>query len=424
MLEDYGKHTVQSEKSGFFRITGRNSENPFKKNSFHNNFRNYLDRCAELLVDRAGKNRVKGILLSGSFSLGEGSISFDSGSPTLLSDIDLLVVVESLDIHYRLLKIKQELSEACEMLFLKTSFMGHIDIGVVMLEEFKSFPRSPGSYDMRRYGVVLFGNPFIPKLLPDFGSDGISGREGVRLLENRIASLLGAYPSKEISSVNEQYRFLYQIAKAYMDILTAGLCVAGCYVPGYEKRWEFLNKSGIRELPEGLITGKIVKKAKRWLDFKLDPSLERIGIPEKDYDEIWFEAAGDVMKCWKRYEAYLQAGDYRSSDLSEASSLLKARRTKRWKRDNLRAWKGYLSQCPPGRRLSIILPRIISMPFKPPVEIVRAEGVRLLDHAVAAGPGGDAQVLPCGFSYGKVAWKEAALELNRQWQMLVSGRRG
>jgi len=420
LLQDQENEKDQPDETVFFRHTAGDDSIQFK-NRYHDRFRHYLKQCGDLLTDRIGAENIEGILLTGSFSLGEGSILFDDETATFLSDVDLLVIIDDLKLLLRLLPEKNRLARECESLFHHTIFEGNIDVGIVTVAEARKFARSPGVFDMRRHSILLAGDETLKNIFPAFEADQVAGSEGIILLENRIVSFLGAYPGPDSMTARHKHRMIYQVAKVYTDILAAAFCLSGNFISGYEKRWEHLSGDDREGGTVDLVGRDILGKAGKWVEYKLSPSKNTAENMIGDPSQLWLEAARDLITAWKRYESFLQGKDHSDAD-PVTVDLLRSRSGRRWKKINILAWKGFLADQSVRRRFSVINNLWRSIPKKMPLEIVRETGVRLLDQAVSKGIDTDFSRVAKWYSSRRKNFADAAGDLNRIWKMIVFGR--
>ncbi|MBN2185763.1 MAG: hypothetical protein JW746_10615 [Candidatus Krumholzibacteriota bacterium] len=423
MLRDQEKEPDRYKEALFFRQVEGDRPSHIKQ-KYHDKFRECLGRCADLIADRAGPEHITGILLTGSFSLGEGSILFEGETAVFLSDIDLLVLVDDLDLLLRLLPERERLSVECESLFSGTVFEGRIDVGIVTVSEAGGFSRSPGVFDMSRHSVILQGESSVRDCFPHFSEDQIDGREGIVLLENRIASFLGAWPSSNSLSSRNAHRFFYQNAKSYMDIITGALCLTRRYQPGYEKRLGYVKGESVDEAAGKLLDDKIVSKAESWLAYKMVPTEKILEEQGRDYKKIWLNTAADIVKSWKSFESFLQERDPLQQNGGSVEGLIAGRKSGEWKLDNIRAWKSALEGKTLRDKISIAGSLGSSITRCSPMELLRETGVKLIEHAVTIGTD---TVIPEQGGWllsGAGKWDIAAAELNAKWKKLVFGREG
>ncbi len=391
-------------------------------------FKPFLEACADLLVERIGERNVRGIFLCGSFAADEGSVVLETTIPIILSDVDLVVVLESLESMRAFYKMRSELGNACEKLMPDVRFSGHIDIGMFLTESLRGLPPRPGVFEMKARGRMLYGDEKVLDLIPAFEPAAIGNREAVILIENRIISLLGAFPEKSGGSREDLYPFLYEVARVYTDLATAALCLTGLYRLGYRKRWELLQtaiEDQDSDLLRRLLPDELVAKIGRWTIFKLSPSIENHGIASEDgfMMQLWEECERDVLAFWRRGEAYVQDANVTLADPPPVSTLLATRkRSGRWI-DHYRNWNWYLSVLPRIRRISLFFAIGKRLLSTEPIDIVREQGVRLIDRHINRDADGSIPKPPGGFPHRGSTWRDATASLVSVWRELVTGRK-
>mgnify|MGYP001824861568 FL=1 len=320
------------------------------------------------------------------------------GDTVFLSDIDLLLVVHSMETHAVLYAGRSRIGEACESILPGIRFEGRIDIGVMTAGELGAMSRSPGVFAMKERGVVLYGEDNILDALPSFSAGEIGEAEALKLLENRMASFLGCRTGVERPEGVALYRFLYEVSRVYTDIVTASLCAAGLYRPGYRARAGFLASSDASSVRSDL-GESLVEDAMRWTAFKTDPNREPVWTRNDRAPHMWLEAAGDILAVRDRISGTYE--DRRDGDRPGFKDLLRA-----WKKASMR----------PG-----LIARALSSGIKPE-EHIREESVRLIRHAAEKGTHGDIGGAPGGYPHGRVSWEEAASRTYSEWRRLVTGR--
>jgi hypothetical protein len=384
-----------------------------------------LGTCTEAIIAAAGAGNITGILLSGSFCTNEESVAFENGKPVLLSDVDIVVVVHSIEVLGDLFERRDEIGSACEDMVEDVCFIGHVEVGVLHVEELSKLPPRPGVFDMRAAGRMLYGDESILERIPLYEPSQIGGRESIILIENRIIPHLRAVPAAASEETGDRYRFLYQICRAYTDIATAALGLAGLYRTGYLNRLEPLRGGDTGSRLHTLVSDALVERIDRWTRFKIAPSAEIPGrtggtvAPE----ELWERSASDLLDTWMKGETLVQ-GIQSSDDAGGIDRLLGARSISGTRRDKLRSWKGYLSRLPVGERLRLAACTGKILLDAGPLDLVREYGVRLLGYRLEGGGGSEVPAPPGGFPYGGGDWSQAVRDLYDVWAELVFGRKG
>ncbi len=372
---------------------------------YSDSFPGFIERCRDLIIDEAGAGNVGGLILSGSFASGEGSVMMLGGDPVFLSDIDLLLVTSTPASHAGIYSRRTAIGKACEELLPGARFDGRIDMGVMTLGELAAMPRSPGVFDMREKGVLLKGRSDLLARFPDFTADEIGPGEAVRLLENRMAALLGNRPGTDRPGGVDLYRFLYGISRIYTDIVTASLCAEGMYLPGYRARSDFISSSAEASQVRGKLGDSLIADAVKWTGFKIDPGAEEVWTVDSRASHLWLEAAGDLLAV--RDSISLQAG------WSAADAGLH-------QMDLLRAWKAVAAELPLIGRFRLLAGALLS--GRDPGAHLREESVRLIRHATEKGTGGVVGAAAAWYPHGRTSWEHAASMTSSAWRRLVTAR--
>jgi hypothetical protein len=396
--------------------------------SLSTRFPSFLPDCAELVTERIGADLVKGVFICGSVAAGEETFVSEVEPPILLSDVDLVAVPLSLATLKEWYPRRFELGAACEGLVPGLQFSGRVDVGLLLPGDLAKLPARPGVYDMRSAGRVLGGDPRLLDLIPAYERSAIAAREGVILVENRIASFLGSYPPECALTRTGIYEFLYQVARVYTDIAVAALCVAGRYEPGYVRRRVLLKEAaegaGERAVAS-LVSAEIRSKVDRWTSFKLEPSMGALGVAPEPHilRRVWIDAGKDLLWFWRQALSYLRdpAADL-LHPLAVEALVGKGRGSGGWA-DHARGWRAFLSRYPAMKRCMLAGSLGARLFTSAPLDLVREHAVRLLHQRLAFG--GERRVAGgvLGFPHGGGAWAEAAWELSSTWKEIVFGRK-
>ena len=381
----------------------------------------YVETCAGHIAEAIGPEEILGIFLCGSFALGEGGISLDGSKALLVSDIDILVVVERYETLERMLPKRYELGRSCEDLTSDMEFIGRVDVGIMLPEDLENMPPRPGVFDLKRHGRAIYGSEALLDLVPEYGPEQIGGRESVSLLENRIASLLGAFERTNVTSDEFPYSFLYEIARVYTDIATAFLSISGRYAPGYENR-SVLFEGAIREKQLAVKPSEeLASIVSFWTGFKLRPSRSKLEgeLEPARLLELWEEASARIVSCWSACESYLQG---RKRDECGVSGLLAEREHTGGARTNLRAWRSFLAGRPIRSRLASIVGAGKDLCRYDPSSLVRATALRLMAAYIEGKGDAGVEEVP-GFPGRRWdSWNGAAADISALWREIVYGR--
>ncbi|RJR31752.1 MAG: hypothetical protein C4574_00830 [Candidatus Latescibacterota bacterium] len=386
----------------------------------------FLASCARLVEERVGADRLRGLVLCGSFATGDESIVLETEPPILLSDVDLAAVVGSLADLERWSPRRTELGAACEALLPEVRFAGRVDVGIMLPRDLAALPARPGVLDMKSAGRVLAGDPEILSAVPAYGPRDVPAREAVILVENRIAALLGLAAASAGPADEEWYRFRYEIAKVYTDVAAAALSVAGSYRAGYAERARIVSAAAgdPGSLLGRLVDEPLARRIASWTRFKIAPSRDSAAGADEGggAEAAWERAASDLERFRALAASVAVSGEAGLSRPPSAERLAKAGRRAGTARDRLRSWRGYLARIGPRRAIEIAIARGAGMLAAFPDDVVREHAARLLSHRVRLGAGAPVARPPGGFPYRAAAWNEAASQLSAAWRGIVFGR--
>lgn len=389
------------------------------ESAFPERLERFLSECVETILDRIGPARARCIYLCGSFAAGEGSVAFTGGLPLFLSDIDLVLVADSEETHADVYPYRRALGAACEARFPEARFHGQVDIGVLLAGELGSLSPSPGVFDMRRLGRVLYGDASVLEMLPA-PDPGAIGPDAARLLcENRIASMLATAGDLLDRSRLESPPFRYALSRVYTDIATAELCSAGAYRPGYAERLRWLREDPGAERIRGFLGQTLLERIGSWTAYKLRPVPETV--PSGSMIKIWLDAASDILGAWRRAAAASAGIDGEGAPSLPTEELIGRTRRRGSLRDVIRSWRAYEVMRNGNPRFRAFVEALPRMRAGMPDDVVRGEAVFLMDAAATKGLRQRVTRPDGGFPHDGGTWHEAASATSRTWKWLVYG---
>ncbi|HVO76597.1 MAG TPA: hypothetical protein VMT60_01305, partial [Candidatus Bathyarchaeia archaeon] len=112
----------------------------------------FIPEFARVIEERLGADTLEAVFLCGSFALGEETVVLETEPPVLLSDVDLVAIVRSLDALSMWAPRRAELGAACESIMSDVRFSGRVDVGVMLAADLAALPPRPGVFDMRSSG--------------------------------------------------------------------------------------------------------------------------------------------------------------------------------------------------------------------------------------------------------------------------------
>jgi hypothetical protein len=198
--------------------------------------RRVLARCAGLLQERLGPDKLVALVLTGSFARGEGSVM--TGGPVLrvLGDIEFLVVLPSeIDFH-RLRGFFPAWSREASRL---ASDEVRVDIEFGPVEVGYLARRARPSifvYDLVRHGKVIAGRGDMLREVPPFTAADIPPQDALHLVFNRLIEQLEAYDRAASLDDVALWEVAYQRTKLVLDLAGSALAFRGRHEPSYASR--------------------------------------------------------------------------------------------------------------------------------------------------------------------------------------------
>lgn len=367
-------------------------------------FKRTLYGMVDRLLSRTGSEGVLAVFLCGSFATSEGAVIVEQGRPLFVSDLDLVMVVDSQQLHREILGAKKELGSLCEEAGEGAIFVGGISVGVYHISELPGLPPSPLVLDMKKRAVTLFGDGGIRERI---GAERVSEEQGVRLLENRISAFLGSAALRESDDPIRQVLLAYSVARVYTDILSVFLIFQGRYIPGYRDRLKLIQGSG--ESSSYQVPEQLLDKIGKWTGYKVNPFLPD---REMDLEDLWKEAGGDILYHWSIF----RSGAGMTGNPPSIDELLGKATSRRSLKERIRRWSGKLG----GFRLLAALPAGVFldrglMRFTPG-ELINLSGVKVLKGLVERGEQSQVEYPERDFRFSKNKAGIAAAELYKLWK--------
>ena len=192
-----------------------------------------LDRCLGAFARFSVSQNVVALVLTGSFSRGEGSIVLDdSGNSYVLGDIEFFVVLGEGANHSLTHTQLSALSSTVEQELAEKQIYCKVEFSPVARSYFRRVRPNIFNYELLKHGKVVFGDKSILQDISSFGAESIPPEDGFFLLCNRIVEQLIAWKSTENNSCDNRY----QILKLYLDMAGSCLVASGRYAPTYAER--------------------------------------------------------------------------------------------------------------------------------------------------------------------------------------------
>ncbi len=389
----------------FFSLSYGEGQSSDKSEHFNQKwFRLLLDRMMDKLLWKTGAEGIRAVFLCGSLATGEGSVILVQGKPLFISDLDLVMVVDSGRLHRKILGMKKELGAVCEASVEEASFAGGVSVGVRHTSELPGLPPSPLVMDMKERALTLYGDQSLKNRI---GVERVSEAEGIRLLENRISGFLGSAALRGKNDNVSKVLLAYSIARVYTDILSVFLIYQGRYIPGYRARLkliEMTEESLSYPVPEDLMD-----KMNKWTGYKISPYFPD---PEWSQEDHWQKAGRDLIYYWRVF----RSGAEGAGKPPAIEELLGEALSRHSLRDRIRRWSGKLGklQLLAGLPGAVFINRGI-LRFTPR-EMINLYGVGVLEAIIKNGEEYEVRYPDGNFGFKSDKAGIAAAELYNLWK--------
>jgi hypothetical protein len=158
-------------------------------------FDKMLDKHLEEIADAVRHSGVAAdiaaVILGGGYGRGEGGVLKTSGGrKKLYNDLDFFVIAENLS-HIKLKKVDKVMASIGDDFSRKLE----IDVDFGPAKNLRQLAKTPFTMmwqELREGHIVIYGDKYIPDILPDYDLHDLPRSEGLRLLLNRGAGLLFA----------------------------------------------------------------------------------------------------------------------------------------------------------------------------------------------------------------------------------------
>lgn len=193
---------------------------------------------AELVPARQGKG-LRAIILTGSLARDEATILVRGSGFELLGDADLLLVYgasNSIPDHVQVESVLCEAEDRC----LERGLRASVHAGAVSPRYLQKLPKSIFAYELRHCAKVIWGEPEILTLIPEFAAAEIPHEDAWRMISNRMIELMDASRQFMQDATTLDEGLHYATVKMFLDLATSYLVFAGEYRPSYRERGERL----------------------------------------------------------------------------------------------------------------------------------------------------------------------------------------
>ena len=244
--------------------------------------RRIVDGCAGFLADRL-RGRLVGLVLTGSFSRGEGTVLPVNGHLRVLGDIEFLVVVPRLTDYRALRRRVGDWGREASARLGAPAVAVDIEFGPVEVGYLRHRARpSIFVYDLATHGKVVWGPADLLRAIPAFGPERIPREDALHLVFNRTIEQLDAYDRLDGLAGEALLDVAYQRVKLVLDLAGSALAFAGAHATSYAERPAAFARL-LARTPElaARLPADFDAELERAARAKLDPSAEPM-LPDGD----------------------------------------------------------------------------------------------------------------------------------------------
>ncbi len=266
-------------------------------------FQDEVRRELELMLERvrncAAAPSVAGVLLTGSFARGEGTVIPNPRTKSRwLSDVECLVVVRggvvsNREIRRSLRQVELDSNSDCA-----NAGRGiKVELSPILTRRRARMMR-PAIFTRERceHAKLLWGDPAVIPVprLPSSG-DAIPQRDAFRLLNNRILEQI-AVRSEYADRASDSTAIAYSVAKFWIDLGTSLSVFLGCYRPGYRSRQKSVEDAlrAHQEILGAEMSSRLIARFRNAMAQKLGQT----GFPSGDPDYEFSEAVEIARATW------------------------------------------------------------------------------------------------------------------------------
>jgi hypothetical protein len=190
---------------------------------------------------------LRAVVLTGSLARNEESYIYHEGKAILQSDVEALVVLHD-DAPLPSRQASRSLCQLAGEFLAARGVSVEVSLSVVHGAYLRHLPPHIYSYELRSCGVVLFGEPTILSLIPNYSAANLSREDAWRMLSNRLIEQMSIEPSAS--------HVRYRSIKLCLDVASSMLVFFGRFDAGYRARLhcmeEFALAPAAQQLPISL----------------------------------------------------------------------------------------------------------------------------------------------------------------------------
>jgi hypothetical protein len=240
---------------------------------------------------------LEAVVLTGSVARDEASFLEEHGRWKLLGDAEFVLVFERAHRPPHRARVA-ETARQVETRLEKRGITASIGLSAANRTYLRTLKPHLYGYELRHSGQVVWGNPHILSLIPQFSSHHIPLEDAWRLLGNRIVEQVQVAGQIADAWSPLPLPVCYRTIKLYLDMATSLLLFLGDYAPTYRERCDHLkslaeNSGGLDQFPFAIAEfSKLVEACTEW---KLSP---RASTPCNDRS-AWIEAVNYARLLWR-----------------------------------------------------------------------------------------------------------------------------
>lgn len=198
--------------------------------------RRVVDGCARFLIDRL-PGKLVGLVLTGSFSRGEGTVIALVDHLRVLGDIEFLLVVPRMTDYRALRRRVVDWGREASARVGAPDVSVDIEFGPVEAGYLRHRAQpSIFVYDLVTHGKVVWGPADLLRAIPPFGPERIPREDALHLVFNRMIEQLEAYDRVEDLTGEALLDVAYQRVKLVLDLAGSALAFAGVHETSYAER--------------------------------------------------------------------------------------------------------------------------------------------------------------------------------------------
>jgi len=306
--------------------------------AFEGEVRLELERLLERVRNSVAAPSFVGVLLTGSFARGEGTlISHPRSRSRWLSDVECLVVIRGdgilskQEIDRSLRQIERDTNSDCGSVARGIK----VELRAILPEGMLRLRPTIFTQELCEHSKLLWGDPAAIPIPRESASGGsISRHDAFRLLNNRIIEQI-AVRSEYSDHTSDSIAVAYSLAKFWIDLGTSLSVFLGCYQPGYQSRQKPV-EDALRAHPEILgteMSGRLIARFRNAMALKLCQT----GFPSGDLAGEFSEAVEIARATWNWESEQLSGasgdtGDWRGIFARLSSLETAAQRLRDWAR--------------------------------------------------------------------------------------------